>query len=264
MPLLAGRDFTWHDDSRASRVVIVSRSVATALFGTTSALGARIRLGDGPRDQEMEIVGIAADAKIDDIRAPTVMAAYVPLLQTGDDVNWKAMLIRAGDGVTPSESSLSNALAAFGHEYVDSVRTFDRLVDDDLLLEREVTVGASAAAAVALALVIIGVYGLWTLLVLQRRKEMGIRLALGAGGRRVALLVMTGGLRIAGAGMVIGGIGAVFASQVLRSFVTGVSLFDPLSLALAPALVLLASAAACLVPAWRAASADPLTSLRAD
>jgi ABC-type antimicrobial peptide transport system permease subunit len=75
---------------------------------------------------------------------------------------------------------------------------------------------------------------------------------------------MTGGLRVAGAGLVIGGIGAVVASRVLRSFVTGVSLYDPLSLTLAPVLVLLACAAACLVPAWRAASADPLTSLRAD
>jgi putative ABC transport system permease protein len=263
--VLSGRDFNWRDDSRAPHVAIVSRSLATALFATRPALGQHVRIGDKPDDQSVEIIGVAADAKMGDGQSPrTVRAVYVPLLQTGDAANWKMLLFRAATGVTASEKDLSSTIASFGHEYVYSVESARQWIDDTLLTEREIADVATAAAALALVLVVVGLYGLWAFQVTQRRKEMGIRLALGAGLVRVAVMIVAGGLRVAGAGILIGGIGAVATGRIIRSFLTGVSPADPVALTLAPVLMVLASVAACLVPAWRAASVDPIASLRVD
>jgi predicted permease len=264
VPVLSGRDFTWRDDSRSPHVAIISRSVAIALFNTGPALGQRVRIGDKPDDRSVEIVGVAADAKMGDVQSPTVRAVYVPLLQMHDYANWKALLFRTATGATVRERDLSNVFTSFGHEYVDSVESVRQWIDDDLLLEREITDVASAASTLALVLVVIGLYGLWAFQVTQRRKEMGIRLALGAGFVRIAVMVVAGGLRIAGAGILVGGIGAFVTGRIIRSFLTGVSPADPVALTLAPAAMILASIAACLVPACRAASVDPITSLRVD
>src|SRR5579864_3933689 len=263
--VLSGRDFTWHDDSHTPHVAIVSRGLATALFATRPALGQHVRIGDNPDDQSVEIIGVAADAKMGDGQSPrTVRAVYVPLLQMHDAANWKALLLRAATDATVSERDLSSTIASFGHEYVYSVESARQWIDDTLLTEREIADVATAAAALALVLVVIGLYALWAFQVTQRRKEMGIRLALGAGFARIAAMIVAGGLRVASAGILVGGIGVLVTGRILRSFVTGVSPDDPVALTLAPALMVVASVAACLVPAWRAASVDPITSLRVD
>ncbi len=262
--ILSGRDFTWRDDSRAPHVAIVSRSLATALFATRPALGQHVRLGDKPDDQSVEIIGVAADAKMGDVQSPTVLAVYVPQLQMHDAANWKALFLRTGNGATVNERELSSTIASFGHEYVDRIESARQSVDEDLLLERDIAGVATAASGLALVLVVIGLYGLWAFQVTQRRKEMGIRLALGAGFGRIAAMIVAGGLRVAGAGILVGGIGALVTGRIIRSFLTGVSPADPVALTLAPALIVVASIAACLVPAWRAASVDPIASLRVD
>jgi hypothetical protein len=264
VPLSAGRDFTWHDGSHAPRVAIISRRLASALFGTRPALGEHIRIGDAPGNQDVDIVGVAADAKLDDVRSPKLLALYVPLLQMGDNANWKALVIRTPMDTPATERDLSSAFAPFGHEYIDRVSSLRQWVDDSLLIERGTADLAAGAAAIALVLVVIGLYGLWTFLVTQRRKEMGIRLALGAGFWRIAVMVVVGGLRVAGAGIIVGGIAAFLAGRILRSFLTGVSPGDPVAMMVAASLVIAASVAACLVPAWRAASIDPVSLLRVD
>ena len=264
VPLVAGRDFTWRDDSHAPRVAIVSRRLAVALFGTRPAPGEHIRIGDAPGNQDVDIVGVAADAKLDDVRSAKLLALYVPLLQMGDYANWKALVIRTAIGTLPAERDLSDAFAPFGHEYVDRVNSLRQWVDDSLLIERDTADLSAGAAAIALVLVVVGLYGLWAFLVTQRRKEMGIRLALGAGFWRIARMIFAGGLRIAAVGIVVGGVAAFLAGRILRSFLTGVSPADPIAMTVAAALVIAASVAACLVPAWRAASIDPVSLLRVD
>jgi hypothetical protein len=263
VPLVAGRDFTWHDDSHAPRVAIVSRRLAVALFGTRPAVGERIRIGDAG-NQDVEIVGVAADAKWDDVRSPKLLAEYVPLLQMGDDANWKALVIRTATGAPPAERDLSTAFAPFGYEYVERVNSLQQWVDESLLIERDTAELSAGGAAIALVLVVVGLYGLWAFLVTQRRKEMGIRLALGAGFWRIAVMIVAGGLRVAGAGIIVGGIATFLAGRIFRSLLTGVSPGDPVAMMVAASLVIAASIAACLVPAWRAASIDPVSLLRVD
>lgn len=199
-----------------------------------------------------------------DVESPTVRAVYVPLLQMHDAANWKALFLRTATGAPVNEVNLSSTIASFGHEYADSIESARQWLDDLLLLERDTAGVATAASALALVLVVIGLYGLWAFQVTQRRKEMGIRLALGAGFGRIAAMIVAGGLRVAGAGILVGGIGALVTGRIIRSFLTGVSPADPVALTLAPTLIVVASIAACLVPAWRAASVDPVTSLRVD
>lgn len=262
VPLLEGRDFTWSDGQHASRVAIVSHGLATRLFGDGSPVGQHVRIGSAPDDQDIAIVGVASDARLHDPHAPTFLAVYVPLLQSGEQANWKGLLVRGDARAAFNEHDLSQVIWTLGHDYVYSVRTLEQELDDDLLYERGIAQVAGFAAALALALVAIGLYGLWSYLVAERGKEMGIRLAIGARPGQILTLVLAGGLRVAGIGILAGTAGAIGAGHLVQSMLVLVRPHDPMTMLLTPSVVLTVSVAACLIPAIRAASVDPIAALR--
>jgi predicted permease len=261
LPMLAGRDFDWRDHSRSRRVAVISRGLADRLFGGGAAVGQRIRIGVAPADQDVEVVGVVADARLYNLKDGNVAAAYVPVLQTADPAG-KCYVV-SGRGV--SIAAVRQAVESLGVELLNSSgESLDFIVGRALLQERLVAAFATFFGVLALLMAGIGLYGLTSYHVSERRREIGIRMALGADARRVMSRVVGDAVQITAVGVLVGGIAALAAAQVLRTLLFGVTTYDPVTMIAAPALLLMTTLFACLGPAARAARVDPILTLRAE
>ncbi len=153
---------------------------------------------------------------------------------------------------------------AIDSELAVNLSTMQQLMSSSIATPRLRTTLLTAFATVAAFLAMIGVYGVMALTVAQRRQEIGVRIALGAGKSRVVAEILSKGLRVTGLGIVIGLVGAVAATRVLTAMLFGVSAFDPLTFAGVVVSVALVATAACYVPARRASRVDPVVVLRED
>jgi putative ABC transport system permease protein len=259
MSLTAGRDFTWDDHATSRGVAIVSATLAQRLFGTDAAIGQRVRVGVQARRQQLEIVGVVSDAHIYDLKDPNLAAIYVPSLQEPDLVDYKCFVIR-GTGV--SLEPIQAAVAPFGIETVSSSETLEYIIDRVLLQDRVTAVFAVFFGSVALLLAAIGLYGLISFEVMQRTREIAIRVALGADRRIVVKTVVASGLVITVGGLAIGSLVALGSVQLVKSLVFGITPHDPVSLIASVVLLAAVAFVASLLPAVRAARTDPTTSLR--
>jgi ABC-type antimicrobial peptide transport system permease subunit len=140
----------------------------------------------------------------------------------------------------------------------------EHAISDSEAPRRFNTVLISSFAAAALLLAILGIYSLIAFTVAMRAQEMAIRMALGSQRSGIVSLILFSGLKLAAAGCIIGLVGAFFASRLLKTFVFGVSTFDPVVLVLAAVVVLMLAVAASLLPARRAAAINPMQALRAE
>jgi predicted permease len=261
LPVLTGRDFDWRDDSRSRRVAVISQTLANRVFGGRAAVGQRIRIGVTPENQDVEVVGIVADARLYDLKDSHVAAAYVPALQTPEP-GWKCYVIR-GQGV--SLAAVRQAVESLGVELVDSpVESLNFIVDRALLQERLVAGFAAFFGALALLMASVGLYGLTSYHVNERRREIGIRIALGADAGRVMLGVVGDALRITVVGVFVGAAVALAAAQLLRALLFGVATYDAVTMITASALLVITAIAASLEPAARASRVDPMLALRAE
>jgi putative ABC transport system permease protein len=261
LPVLAGRDFNWRDHSRSRRVAVISQDLADRVFHDRAAVGQRIRIGATPEDQDIEVVGIVADARLYNLKDSDVSAVYVPALQTPDPAG-KCYVLR-GQGV--SFAQVRQAVESLGVELVNSpVESLNFIVGRALLQERLVAAFAAFFGALALLMAGIGLYGLTSYHVSERTREIGIRMALGADAGRVLAGVIGDGVRITAVGVLVGGGAALAVAQLLRSLLFGVTTYDPITLIAAPSLLLIIAIVACLVPASRAARVDPMLTLRAE
>jgi hypothetical protein len=259
--MLAGRDFNWRDHSRSRRVAVISQSLANRVFGGRTAVGQRIRIGITPENQDVEVVGIVADARLYDLKDSNIAAAYVPALQTPEP-GWKCYVVR-GQGV--SLAAVRQAVESLGVELINSpVESLDFIVDQALLQERVVAAFAAFFGALALLMAGIGLYGLTSYHVSERRREIGIRMALGADAGRVMVGVVGDAVQITVVGMLVGGAVALAAAHLLRTLLFGVTTYDAVTMTAAPALLLITAITACLEPAARAARVDPMLTLRAE
>jgi predicted permease len=258
--VLTGRDFDWRDHSRSRRVAVISQSLADRVFGGGTAVGQRIRIGVTPENQDVEVVGIVADARLYNLKESNVAAAYVPALQTPDP-GGKCYVVR-GQGVSLAE--LRQAVESLGVELINSpVESLNFIVGRGLLQERVVAGFAAFFGALALLMAGIGLYGLTSYHVSQRRREIGIRMALGADAGRVMARVVGDAVQITAVGVLVGGAAALATAQLLRTLLFGVTTYDPVTMITAPALLLVTTIAACIEPAARAARVDPVLALRA-
>ena len=261
LPVLSGRDFDWRDHSRGRRVAVISRSLADRLFEGHAAIGQRIRIGVTPETRDLEVVGVVADARLYNLKDSNVAAAYVPALQTADPAG-KCFVVK-GQGV--SMAAIRQAVESLGVELINSpVESLDFIVGRALLQERVVASFAAFFGALALLMAAIGLYGLTAYHVNERRREIGIRMALGADGRRVLAGVVRDAVRITAVGVLAGGAAALASAQLLRTLLFGVTTYDAVTMIAAPALLLMTTIAACLQPAARAARVDPLVVLRSE
>jgi predicted permease len=260
IPLVAGRDFSWHDGVRGPRVTILSRSLAGRLFGRMDPIGQHVRVGLSPEDQDVEVVGVAADARLYDVKNPILFAAYTPALQDRN-ANYKCFVIRGAD---VPYAALKQAVEALGRERLGNMVTLRYITDRSLLQERLTATLSGFFGALALLLTAIGLYGLMAYSVAQRQREIGIRVALGAGRGRVMRGVIADGLAVSLSGVGVGVGAAMVATQLVKSLLFGVTPRDPLTLVAAPALLVAIAVVGSVVPAKRAARVDPMVALRAE
>lgn len=258
IPVTQGRDFEWRDNSRGSGVTILSQSLARQLFGSGDPLGQRVRVGVDPSREALEVIGVVADARLYSLKSPDLLAAYTPALQD-QNASFKCFVVRGGN---VSFAALKEAVDSLGREQVGNIVTLQHITDQSLLLEHLTALMSSFFGSLVLFLAGVGLFGLMSYAVAQRRREIGIRMALGADRRRLVRGVIGDGLTVTLAGLAVGAVTALVTVRVVRPLLFGVTPQDPLTLAGAAAALIAIAILACTVPAWRAARVDPMIAIR--
>ena len=260
--LMGGRAFNLSDNEHSARVAILSKSLARRLFPAGEALGHRVNIGADPKWQNLEVVGIAADARLYDVRNPNTFIAYVDALQVGDLLHWSELEVRTAAGPAAATGAVSNVVDSLGHEYVLSARTLGQVKDGALLNERLTAMLSELFGGLALLLVATGLYGLMSYSVAGRTREMGIRMALGARPAGILWMVWRETLALVALGLLIGIPAAWLAARLIAHMVYGLSPHDPLTFAAVLLVLVAVTTIAGYFPARRATRVDPLRALR--
>lgn len=272
--LLAGRDFTWEDLSRRRLVAIVSESMACENWGQPSkALGKRLRPG-ALGDKWLEVIGVVEDVHDDGAHRPVPPMVY---FRTGVNDPWRpdrppsirrglTLAIRSSRANTESFlREVGTAIHAVNPSLpLAQVRTLDDVYRRSMARTSFTLILLGIAGTMALALAVIGVYGVLAYAVGQRRREVSIRVALGAQPNQVRGLFVRQGTLLACIGGVIGVAGAMGLSRWVSSLLFGVTALDPATYVASALIVFAAALIASYIPARRASSVDPAESLRAD
>ncbi|MGH9755457.1 MAG: ABC transporter permease [Blastocatellia bacterium] len=260
--LALGRDFTDRDDADALRVVIVNQEFARRFYDSAeNALGKRFRFAQGTA--LMEIIGIAKDGLYRNLYEDRQLYMFLPVYQHP----------RARMTLLVSAQSAGDLQAVVENARREIARMDSRLpVVGVMMAEENLSVAylgprvaagvASTFGVLALVLATLGLYSVMTYAVSQRTREIGIRMALGAGPRGVLRLIVSQGMRMILIGIVLGLVGAFALTRVLASLLLGVSATDSVTFVGVAALLVAVALLACYVPARRAARVDPLVALR--
>ncbi len=261
IPLRAGRDFSERDRFDAGFVAIVSESLARQSFPHENPLGRRIQCGlDSP--DFMTIVGIAGDLRASDPGIPPRPALYMPYLQHPFYGRAMSFVVKTQSDPQALAEPLRRKVREVNPEIPVKFTTMEARLAETVAPPRfrGILLGIFAALAVCLAMA--GVYGVMAYMVTQRAAEIGLRMALGAHGGSIVRLVLSQGLALAGAGLVLGFAGALAATRLFETMLYGVEATDPATYAVMAAVVAAVALLACALPAWRAARVDPLVALR--
>jgi predicted permease len=259
--LIVGRDFTWNDLFSHGRVAIVSENMARENWGEPrNAPGKRIRMGnEGPW---IEVVGVVENVHDDGVDRPTPPTVYFPAA-VPRRVALAVRSNRAGTEVFIRE--ITAAIHAVNPDLpLAKVRTLNDVYRLSIVRTSFALVLLGIAGMMALTLAIIGVYGVLAYAVAQRSREVSIRVALGAEPGMVKSLFVRRGMVLACAGGVIGLFSAAALSRWISSLLFGVTPLDPVTYGASGAIILAAAIAASYIPARRAASVDPMETLRSD
>lgn len=264
IPLIAGRDIGPDDHRLGTRVLLMNRSLAERLSPGRSIVGRELRFYAFP-DSTWTVVGVVGDVKTDALDAAVPPTIYYSAI-TGNDYRTSLVVATTGEPTTLI-APLRATLAALDPNVPGyGVGTMEEyLAQSPAVAARRLSLVLIATfAGLALTLVVVGLYGVLAFQVTQRRREIGVRLALGATGSRVMGAVLGQGVRLAGAGIALGLALALAGGRVLGTLLYGVRPGDPMTLAAVVALSALTAVAACWLPARRAARVDPMETLRAD
>jgi predicted permease len=277
IPLLAGRFFTAADTANTQLVAIVNHKLAEHYWPGSDPIGKRLRIGT----QEMQtpwmtIVGEVADVKENSPDAATKEQYYTSVeqyesslgsLASPTDLQGNGGYVALRTAIEPEQ--MANVLRATVRSIdpqlpLDQVQSMERAVSDSEAPRRFNTALISAFAIVAVLLAALGIYSVIAFSAALRAQEMAIRIALGSQRSGILGLVFTSAAKLAAVGCAIGLLGSMAASRLLKSFLFGVSPFDPWCLILATVLVLMLALVASLLPARRSASIEPMKALRTD
>jgi predicted permease len=259
--VFAGRDFTWQDSSQAPRVAVVSASLAKRLFPSTGAIGRHVRVGSGQGRPLVEVVGVAGDARLNDTKSLNTLALYVPTLQ-GESPNWNDLLVRTDDAAALDALALRREVQSLGREDVVEVRSLDSAYARTMLRERVTAMLAAFFGGFTLLLAAVGLFGLISYSVVQRRREVGVRMALGATPTLVVRTILRETLVIVLAGIAIGVPVALVSSNLLSGLLVDIAPRDPMTVLVSGATLVVVGQSAAYIPANRAARTPPSDALR--
>jgi putative ABC transport system permease protein len=261
IPVLQGRTFTEQDTISAPLVVVVDEQVARRAWPGENPIGKRMR--SSPNTAWAEVVGVVGHIRHETLESDQRLQIYWNYLQRARD-RMVLMVRTSGDARLLVRPVLEAIKAVDPDQPAYAVRTMTEVLDQSLAMRWFNTVVVSLFAGSSLLLAMVGIYGVIAWTVRQRTREIGVRMALGARRSAVLALVLRRGLRLTAAGIVLGLIGAISLTQLLRSLLFGVSPADPLTFLAVPVLMTLVALLACWLPARRAANVDPMEALRSE
>jgi predicted permease len=258
--LQAGRDFSDRDIRGAPMVAIINETAARALFSDQSPLGQRLGL-EIEKAGEIEIVGVIRDTKYASVRDAPPPTVYQPFLQ-GTPRGMIAVLRTAGDPTALIDEVRATVRRVDAALPMTNVTTQTAQVEQRFAQERLFANAYTLFGALALTLAAVGLFGLMSYNVSRRTNEIGIRMALGADRRRVALMVLGESLLLVGVGIGVGLATAIGAGRFVRATLFGLAPTDAVTFAAAMALLVAVAAFSAYVPARRASRVDPMAALR--
>jgi putative ABC transport system permease protein len=264
MPLVAGRDFEENDLVEDRNVVIIDQTIADRFFPKENPIGKQIhdfgeRFGEGRRFYT--IIGITKHVLHDSPGAHVAdFQAYLPFPPSLRD---GILLVRTqGDPLAMLPAIRKTVASTNPTVALSEVGTLEDWIGQKFMTRRLGTLLVSLFSGIALFLSAIGLYGMLAYSVTQRRREIGVRIAVGAQASNIIDLVMRQGFEIVGLGLAIGLSSALLTARFMSSLLYGVSENDPVTLGLAILVLLLAGFLACFIPALRATRTNPVTALR--
>jgi predicted permease len=258
--LIAGRTFTDADTTDSEPVVVVSESYGRRYFGEASPIGRALRMDD----RDLRIIGVVGDTRYASAAREANPAFYLPLAQHPSTLLCVVADPQPGMSQAVAQGLREAVRALDPEQPVEGITTIGQIVSQSTADRRFYAVSTTGFALVALALAIAGVFGVVARTVSERRRELAIRLALGAEPRRLMRLVYGYGLVPAAIGTALGLAAAFAAARSLQSFLFEIAPTDARSFGAAAVLILLVTAAACFIPARRTLRMAPMTVLKSD
>jgi predicted permease len=260
IPIVEGRDFRTADTTGAPLVGVVNQTMAK-YWGGRSPVGADLSLDDGKT--WISVVGVVGDTRQYGVGDDIVPEVFVPLSQSGGAAG--RFIVRTHGDPKAFASALVDAVHRVDPDMpVKDVVTMEELRDRALEAPRLTAGLLSIFAGLALAVTLAGIGGVIAMSVTHRLREFGLRMALGATRERVLQTVIGQGLALVASGLGAGLLASLMVNRALGAYLYDTRPTDPLTLAVVCLTILVAGAAACLGPAWRATTADPLTVLKPD
>jgi len=258
IPLLSGRDFNWQDSMGEPKVIIINDSFARYFFGDENPLGKRVSVGP---IKDMEIVGVVGNAKLSSLKETMSRTLYYSAFTAL--LGKQKFCVRARGDAGALIAAIRNEVRQLDPNLpVYDIKTFADQIDESISRERMIALLSSFFGLFALLLAGLGLYGVMAYAVSRRTREIGIRMALGAQPGNVLWLVLRETLLLVAIGIAIGLPVALAATRLTKGLLFGLTANDPLTITLAPLVMIAIAAMAGYLPARRAAQVDPMVALR--
>jgi putative ABC transport system permease protein len=267
VPLIRGRFFGEGDGPDAPPVVIINQTMARTFWPNQDAIGKRMKLGEANSPMPWcQIVGIVGDMHQVDLSIPPGPEMFFSHWQAyGNYMTPHALVLQTDGNAMALAGAVKRTIRSVdGEQPTDDIFPLDDLIDTDIAPHRIQTALIGGLALLALVIASVGIYGVMAYLVSQRTQEMGVRMALGAHRADVVMLILSRGVKITVAGVVIGTATGAALSRLMQSFLFGIRPLDPSIFIGVGMLLLIVALIACAIPARRAASVDPARALRAE
>ena len=261
IPIRRGRGFDPNDGPTAPPVAIINETMVRKLFPNQDPIGQHVRTGPNPSGPWTTIIGVIGDIKHGGLEEEMQPELYINYLQ-GPPVSPFIVARTIGDPSVLAETIRTEVRNIDRTIPIYEMRTMSTLRSEAVSMRRFILLIVGAFGALALGLAAIGVYGVMSLIVSERTREVGVRLALGAQPSELLTMIVGQAAKLAGVGIVIGVVAAALITPLLDSQLYGIESFDPATFIIVPVVLLAIAAMAALVPARKAMRIDPLAALR--